>query len=111
MRHGPDHHGNGCGLNHDNGRGTSAPVTIRDTSIPPEQMPDDFGFVAAYGVLGRSASTRSRARSPRIFGLSEDRVTIKLGLSADVLDDLCTAGHDRGTVARVLRHLRARSGP
>jgi len=55
---------------------------------PPEQMPDDFGFVAAYGVMGRNEIDTLAGTFTKDLGLREDRVTTGLRLSEDVLESL-----------------------
>ncbi|MBN1629379.1 MAG: hypothetical protein JW990_06440, partial [Thermoleophilia bacterium] len=55
---------------------------------PPEQMPDDFGFVAGYGVMGRNEIDTFAGTLAKDLGLREDRVTTGLRLSEDVLESL-----------------------
>jgi hypothetical protein len=89
----------GCGTDADSsstmttGTAASTKVTIRDTGtsgglVPPEQMPADFGFVAAFGVMGRNTIDTFAGTFTKDMGLNEDPVTTKLSLSPDVLESL-----------------------
>ncbi len=60
-------------------------------SFPPEQMPEDFGFVAAYGVMGRNVVDTFAGTFTKDLGPNEEPVTTELVLSAV---DLETLYHD-----------------
>ncbi|MBN1632348.1 MAG: hypothetical protein JW990_21530 [Thermoleophilia bacterium] len=57
-------------------------------AYPPEQMPDDFGFTAAYGVLSRNEIDTFASTFTKDLGPQEARVTTGLRLSEDVLESL-----------------------
>jgi len=56
--------------------------------IPPEQMPADFGFVAAFGVMGRNTIDTFEGTFTKDLGPSEEPATTKLSLSPDALETL-----------------------
>ena len=56
--------------------------------FPPEQMPEDFGFVAAYGVMGRNVIDAFQGTFTKDLGLTKERVTTSLSLPPQALKTL-----------------------
>jgi hypothetical protein len=56
--------------------------------LPPEQMPEDFGFVAAYGVGARNVIDTFAGTFTKDLGPSEEPVTTEFSLSREALDSL-----------------------
>jgi len=53
--------------------------------FPPLQMPEDFGFVAAFGPYGRNVIDTFQGTFTKDLGLQEEPVTARLTLSPEAL--------------------------
>lgn len=56
--------------------------------VPPEQMPADFGFVAAFGVMGRNTIDTLEGTFAKDLGPNEEPVTTELSLPPEALETL-----------------------
>lgn len=63
------------------------PVSVGEL-VPPDRMPADFGFVAAYGVMGRNVIDTREGTFTKDLGLTEGQATTKLSLSRRTLETL-----------------------